>query len=239
MGMATRIADGDFGVILGHTTARDEGDFAIDAEPTELAARRRAVADHPWVWLRQVHGSDVVVVTADNATDMAGAAGDALVTAEADIVLAIQTADCAPILLWSPEGVIGAAHGGWRGLEAGVIERTAEAMAGLGASDIRARVGPSIHAECYEFGEPDLTRLAERFGPAARGTTAAGTRALDIAELVETTTRRAGVELVDAGEPGCTSCDATRWFSHRARGESERMATVIWRDPEALPRDHR
>ncbi len=63
------------------TTTRADGDFRIDAPPAELASRRRALVDLPWVWLRQVHGADVLVV-ADraDAVRVAGRAGDALVT---------------------------------------------------------------------------------------------------------------------------------------------------------------
>ena len=150
--MATRVAEGDFGVILSRTTTRPDGDFAIDGEPVGLEARRRAVADHPWVWLRQVHGAEVVVVTADNVGEVTGLEADALVTAEPDLVLAVQTADCVPVVFSSDVGVIGVAHAGWRGLEAGVIERTVEAMRDLGADSPSAVIGPHIHGDCYEFG---------------------------------------------------------------------------------------
>src|SRR6478736_1410661 len=74
--------------------------------------------------------------------ELAGTEADAVVSAAPDLVLAIQTADCVPITFWCDEGVIGAAHAGWRGLEAGVVEHTLEAMWALGAGVIRARTGP-------------------------------------------------------------------------------------------------
>ncbi len=64
------------------------------------------------------------------------------------------------MVLWSPSGVIGAAHAGWRGLDAGVIEATWQAMTELGAEDIDFHIGPHIGVECYEFGADDLDRLA-------------------------------------------------------------------------------
>ena len=237
--MATRVGDGPFGVILRHTTTRPEGDFAIGAEPGALAGRRRRAADHPWVWLRQVHGATVVTVTADNRDEVAGTEADALVTAETGVVLAVQTADCVPVALASPAGVVGVAHAGWRGLEAGVIERTAEAMRALGAESIEAHVGPFIGPECYEFGDSDLDRLSRSFGPEVRSTTHQGTPALDLGQMVSVGLSRAGV----AGPPelrrrarrgqACTACQADRWFSYRVRAEAERMATLIWREPSS------
>ncbi|HKY14173.1 MAG TPA: polyphenol oxidase family protein, partial [Microthrixaceae bacterium] len=106
------------------TTAAD-GDFAIDSDPDGLAERRGAIAAAPWTWLRQVHGAEVVVVGAPG--DHAGAEADAAVTGVPGAALAVQTADCAPVLLWGdgPTGpVIGAAHAGWRGLYEGVLENT-------------------------------------------------------------------------------------------------------------------
>jgi len=221
------------GVILTHTTTRAEGDFAIDGEPVALAERRRAVADHPWVWLRQVHGADVVVATVENAAEVAGTEADAVVTAAADLVLAIQTADCVPITFWCDQGIVGAAHAGWRGLEAGVVERTLEAMWALGAGVIHARTGPCIEGACYEFGPAELDRLAQRFGDTVRVTTADGHPALDLlavtdAAVVDTRRPPWPVSLHAGGS--CTACDADRWFSHRARADAGRMATVVWRE---------
>jgi YfiH family protein len=220
-------ADTPSGVILTHTTNRAEGDFAIDGEPVALAERRRMVADHPWVWLRQVHGADVVAATRENAAEVAGTRADAMVTADAELVLAIQTADCVPISFWSDNGVIGAAHAGWRGIEAGVVGRTVDAMRVLGAERIRVTTGPFIEGACYEFGAADLDRLAARFGKGVRTTTGGGRPALDLHHLVE-----AELDSVVGGSAGlsCTACQPDLWFSHRARTEAGRMATVIWRE---------
>jgi YfiH family protein len=220
----------DAGAVHVATTTRDQGDFAIDGDAEALHRRRRSVVDHPWVWLRQVHGAGVEVVTAATAARVAGVEGDGLVTAEGGLVLAVQTADCLPVVLWSDEGVIGAAHAGWRGLDAGVVEATAAAMRGLGATVIEARIGPCIHEECYEFGATDLDRVAARLGDEVRGRTASGAPALDLPRAFGLAARRAGI--ADWGEEGsCTACHPERWFSFRARAEAGRMATVIWRDP--------
>jgi YfiH family protein len=213
------------------TTTRTDGDFAPSVAPSILAARRRALVDLPWASLHQVHGAEVVRVTAEDPAAWSGLDGDALVSADAGVALAVQSADCLPVMLWSAEGVIGAAHAGWRGLEAGVLEAAAGAMRGLGATEIDARVGPGIHVECYEFGADDLDRLAVRFGDEIRGRTAQGTLGLDMPRMLAAAAGRAGIRSVGV-DGTCTACHPARWYSHRARAEPERMATVIWRDPE-------
>jgi YfiH family protein len=211
-------------------TGRAEGDLvapvAGEAPSPSVEARRRALVDRPWTWLRQAHGGRVVVV--EHPGHRCGEAGDAAVTAAPGAALAVFTADCAPVALASPEGVIGVVHAGWRGLEAGVLERAADAMRALGASRIEAALGPCIHPECYPFGPGDLDRLAERLGDDVRATTASGAVALDLPAAVRCAGARAGVELVH-DEAVCTSCAGDRYFSHRARGEPERQAMVLWR----------
>jgi polyphenol oxidase len=200
------------------------GRYVVEVEP-DVASRRRRVVDLPWTWLRQVHGAEVVHVLGPG--DGAGNRADAAVTAEAGCALAVLTADCAPVALASPEGVIGVAHAGWMGLAAGVIERTVERMRALGATDVAAAMGPCIHPECYEFGAEHLDRMAARFGDAVRGTTADGAPALDVPAAVRCALGAAGVaDVDDIGQ--CTACDAG-WFSWRARREMARQAVVVWR----------
>ncbi len=181
--------------------------------------------DRPVSWLRQVHGDGVVVVDAPG--QGRGEEGDALVTTEADVALAVFTADCAPVALASPEGVVGAAHAGWSGVVAGVIEQTVEAMRSLGATRVEAALGPCIHAECYEFGAEALEDVVAALGEPVRGATAAGAPALDLPAAVGVALRRAGAHLVH-DEDVCTACAADRYFSHRARRERERQAMVVW-----------
>ena len=208
-------AEGD----MGHG-----GDRVVSVRP-DVAARRRAVVDLPWTWLHQVHGAGVVRITRPG--DGAGTKADAAVTAAEGCALAVLTADCAPVALASREGVIGVAHAGWRGVAAGVIEATVAEMHALGASGVDAAIGPCIHAECYEFSERDLDGVAARLGDEVRATTAKGTPALDLPAAVRVALRRAGVEtVVDAG--ACTACSPDH-FSWRARQETQRQATVVWR----------
>jgi hypothetical protein len=191
---------------------------------SELERRRRALVDRPWSWVTQVHGAGVVVVR--DPDQEGGAEGDALVSDHPGACLAVFTADCAPIALASPEGVVGAVHAGWRGLVAGVVDSAAAAMRALGASRVEAALGPCIHPECYEFSPRDLDQVAARLGPAVRARTATGRPALDLPEAVRASLRAADAELV-ADEDICTACSPAH-FSYRARGERQRMALVVW-----------
>jgi polyphenol oxidase len=195
----------------------------VDAE---VEARRRVVVDAPWTWLRQVHGDTVVTVTSPGAG--AGTKADASVTAGAGCALAVLTADCAPVALLSPEGVVAAVHAGWRGLQSGVLQRAVETARGLGATDLRAVLGPCIHAECYEFGPADLDAVAARLGDGVRAVTDEGKPALDVPTAVAAALKQAGVTQVDDVHV-CTAC-GDDYFSWRARGELARQAMVVWRD---------
>ena len=210
-------------------TDRSHGDFAVGpGDPTDaVVTRRRRVVDLPWSWLHQVHGGAVAVVAWPGGR--AGEDGDALVTAVPGAVLAVQVADCAPVALTSPEGVVAAVHAGWRGVEAGVVERAVDTMRSLGARDITAVLGPCIRAECYEFGRDDLDRLATRLGRSIEGRTASGRPALDLPAAVRVALDRAGVAALD--DTGvCTACSPDH-FSHRARGDTSRHVLAVWREP--------
>jgi polyphenol oxidase len=118
--------------------------------------------------LRQVHSSEVITVTRDadlDATDpMKLPMADALVTNLENVTLVIETADCYPVLLEDLQaGVIGAAHCGWRGTSARILERTVDAMRTLGARPerIRAAIGPGICAARYVVNSDVVARFAE------------------------------------------------------------------------------
>ena len=111
------------------------------------------------VTLKQVHKNDVLIVDC-NTTN--GYERDAMVTSSKGLLLAIQTADCAPILLHDPEnGVVGAIHAGWRSAVLGIVENTIKAMESLGAKrqSIRAAIGPCIQSQNYEVG-PEVFEAA-------------------------------------------------------------------------------
>jgi hypothetical protein len=226
------------GIVHGAFSDRSDGDLAPvtceqqdpgGARRRELDRRRAALAPVPWTWLRQVHGPGVAVAHA--AGDCAGTAADACVTACADATVSVQVADCAPVLLFAPtcDGVVvAAAHAGWRGLVAGVLDATVQAMGGLGATDVSWWLGPCISSAAYEFSEADLDLLSGRFGNRVRSRTAEGLPALDMEAAVRAAMSEAGVGSDPLGHRAvCTATSAEHW-SHRAAGDLERQVGAIW-----------
>ena len=197
-------------------TERADGDFHIDSEG--VADRRANVMPGPWAVVRQVHGA--TVAEADPAT---APEADAVITETTGQPIAVQGADCAPVAFIGAVGSIAVAHVGWRGLEAGVIDHTIEALTKRGTPPTTVFVGPMIGPECYEFGADDLERLADTIGPSVRSTTSSGTPALDVAAGIRTVLEeRYGID--DVRMVGsCTACADGGW-SHRARQETQRHA---------------
>jgi YfiH family protein len=205
-----------------------------------LANRRRVatvlgLAGHPWALARQVHGATVLRVEAGRlgqgppeGKPVVGEA-DGLVTADPGVVLAVLTADCAPVLLADPvAGVVGAVHAGWRGLAAGVVEAGVAAMAELGADPgaMVGLVGPAVGGCCYEIGPEVREAVGGRY-PAALATTRQGRPTVDPAAGAAQALERAGVGAVRvAGE--CTIDLEERYFSHRRdHGRTGRQAGLI------------
>jgi YfiH family protein len=140
-----------------------------------------------------------------------------MVSATPGIALGIITADCAPVLFHDKAAhVIGAAHAGWRGALAGVLEATIAAMRALGATTINASIGPCIRQPSYEVG-PDLRdEILARDQADARFFTAGRADRFQF-DLAGYCARRldglAAVDILDAD----TMLDETRFFSHRRR----------------------
>jgi len=209
-------------------TDRSDGDLNIDGDPGQLLTRRRAVVDRTWLWLRQVHGAAVVLAGLDDElSDLQGSCADAAVTTRSDLVLAAQSADCATLALWSPQGHIAAVHAGWRGLQAGIIAATAATMRTNGAREIRAFTGPSIGPECYEFHGAELDQMVAAFDASVVAVTSAGEVALDVRAAVSIDLERNDVEWV-GGVDACTACSQDLYWSYRARADQERHVLLCW-----------
>lgn len=206
--------------------------------PEAVAENRRrvraAVPADP-LWLRQVHGSEVV--DADVSDVPAEPAVDASVTAQPGRVLAIMVADCLPVVIADAQGkVLGAAHAGWRGLAGGVLEHTLDAMRAKApqATGWRAWVGPGIGPEHFEVGQDVLDAFTADDPATARFFSprpgAAGKWLADLAGLADFRLRRAGVQEVSlSGE--CTVTRKDRYFSYRRDGVTGRMALLAWLHP--------
>jgi YfiH family protein len=156
---------------------------------------------------KQIH-SDVI-------QDAAGplGEGDALISNQPGVIVGVKTADCVPILLADPAtGVVAAIHAGWRGSAQGIVASTVKALVARWKSDprnVRAAIGPSIGACCYEVG-PEVAR---RFGIESSNPVH-----IDLAAINERQLLDAGVSNIwKSGE--CTFCVASRFYSFRREGE--------------------
>lgn len=203
-------------------TDTSDGDLCVDLPLGEVEPRRRRIVDEPWTWLRLEHGAGVVTVRGPG--EHAGATADAAVTATPGCPVSVTTADCAPVLFEAP-GAVGVAHAGWRGLLAGVLEATVDAMEAIGHPPHHAALGPCIGAHHYEFGVEDLDRAADRYGRTVRATTTEGRPALDLTAGVAAACASRGLVLRVDGR--CTACSPDHW-SYRARGDRARQALVAW-----------
>jgi polyphenol oxidase len=167
--------------------------------------------------LRQVHGHDVRrIVSGDDPAAVAGVSADALVSVEPGVALGVLTADCVPVLFADVErGVIGAAHAGWRGVVAGVLRSTVEAMLALGAEreHLRAAIGPAIGPCCYEVG-PEVVREFTALGAVREGIRPR----VDLRAAARLLLEQAGVGWI-ADVDLCTRCHGELLFSYRRDGE--------------------
>lgn len=221
----TRVA----GASLGAYASLNLGDHVGDATEAVVENRRRVHAalelpNEP-VWLKQVHGTDVV----DAATVRAPTAADGAYTDRPGVVCAILSADCLPIFVCNRDGTEAALlHGGWRGLANGIIEQ------GLGrfrapAAEVLVWLGPGIGPAAYEVGEElrqvfmaHDARAAEAFRRAAPGKWY-----MDLYAAARQRLAAAGVRAVHGGAH-CTATQADLFFSHRRDSVSGRMASLIW-----------
>lgn len=195
---------------------------AVARNRARLAASAGLPPSAQWVWMRQVHGTDVVDTDAPTPAT-APPEADAAVTATSGLPVAVVTADCAPVVLASADA-IAVVHAGHRGLAAGVIEAAVERLRAHGSPGVHAFLGPCIRAASYEFGAADLAEMVQQFGPDVESRTAWGTRAFDLPAGVRIALTRAGVdELHDCGVDTYASPD---YFSYRRDAKTGRQATV-------------
>jgi len=240
---------GERGVSAGFTT-RFAGNTALHVgdDPDAVIARRRAIAEavgwsyEAWTCGEQVHGKRVHAVRREDAgsgredRESAFADTDALITNEPDILLVQFFADCVPLYFLDPTtGAMGLAHAGWRGAVADIAGETVRRMTecyGTQASDLRAAIGPSIGACCYEVDEAVIRHIREIPG-ADRVLTPSvpGKKRLDLKELNRHFMIKAGI-MPDRIELSswCTGCRTDIFFSHRQEnGQTGRMMSFLGR----------
>ncbi len=183
------------------------------------------------MWLTQVHGT--VVQKAYRGDDSPEA--DAIWTDQADMPIAIMTADCLPVVLAHVQGqAVGAAHAGWRGLLGGVLESLLEQLPGQ-PSDYVAWLGPAIGPQSFEVGAEvraafvmDDPQSAEAFTAQSSLSSTDEKWMADLYQLARWRLEKAGLSQVSGGEY-CTYQQGTDFFSHRREGpHTGRLATVAW-----------
>jgi YfiH family protein len=215
----------------GHST----GAFATlnlglrcDDDLQAVEANRAALARHlpqPPRWLHQVHGPKAVNADAlDGEVD-----ADASFARKTGTVCAIMIADCMPVLLCDERGeTVGAAHAGWRGLSAGVIENTVGAMQ-IEPSRLLAYLGPAIGPAAFEVGDDvrDAFMANDRAASVAFKPQGNGKWLADLFTLGRQRLAACGVTRIHGGTD-CTVSDPRRFYSYRRDKTTGRMAALIW-----------
>lgn len=234
-GFFTRKGGASSGIFEGLNCGQGSSDLseAVALNRTR-AAEAMGLESNALVSVHQVHSPDVVHVTAPLSEKPKA---DAMVTATPGLGLAILTADCEPVLFADPKaGVIGAAHAGWKGAAAGVLDNTIDAMEALGAKaeNIHAVIGPCISQRAYEVGQEffesftddDMDNSQFFSNGAAEGKYQFNLPAFGLSRL-----RARG--LASASWSGhCTYSDEPRFYSyrrttHRAEKDYGRLVSII------------
>lgn len=197
----------------------------LNAVKKNRAILRAGLPNEPH-WLDQVHGTEIAQLDKSAASHLNA---DGAVTRERGCVCAVLTADCLPVLFCAVDGtVVGAAHAGWRGLAAGVLERSVNAM-NHAPKQIMAYLGPAIGPQCFEVGAEVRTvfcnhspEAEKAFHPQGRGKFLANLYLLARQRL-----HAAGLTQIFGGE-FCTVSQPERFFSYRRDVQTGRMASLIW-----------
>ncbi len=206
----------------------------VSANRNELI-ERFGLPDAPH-WLQQVHGTGVQRFHAGDEIPLDGAqepVADAAVTSDANVVLAVLTADCLPVAFAAKDGSeVGVAHAGWRGLAAGVLENTVRSMK-TAPANLLAWFGPAAGPQAYEIGQDVFDAFVSKDARAESAfvATCPSHWRVDLYAL-------ARLRLADAGIPAenvfggglCTISEVKRWYSHRRDRKTGRMATIIWKE---------
>jgi polyphenol oxidase len=204
----------------------------VEDEPESVRENRRRVVERLRLpaepaWLEQVHGTRIADLDAGDEGP-----ADGVLTRQAGRVCVVQVADCLPVLFTAQDGsAVAAAHAGWRGLAAGVLEATVAKLA-IPPARLRAWLGPAIGREHFEVGEE--VRAAFMAGDAGAASAfranARGRWQCDLAVLARRRLLELGLGGVSGGE-WCAYADRARFFSYRRDGRCGRMAALIWLSP--------
>ena len=203
------------------------GDHVGDDVAAVAANRALLVSRLPAepLWLTQVHG--IAAVDADQRPKIREA--DAAFARQPGSVCVVMTADCLPVLLCDRQGtIVAAAHAGWRGLAAGVLESTVAAMK-VDPGELLVWLGPAIGPRCFEVGDEVRNAFVTDNPVAGLAFVSheAGKWLCDIYLLARQRLQRMGIMAISGGGE-CTVTEADRYFSYRRDGVTGRMASLIW-----------
>ncbi len=222
--LTTRAGGGSAGPYAGFNLGAHVGD-----DPAAVAANRerlRSFLPADPLWLNQVHGA--AVAHADACTGVPEA--DAVLARTGARVCAVLTADCLPVLFCDDEAsVVAAAHAGWRGLAAGVLENTVRRM-GVPPHRLRAWLGPAIGPTAFEVGDEVRAAFVAADQAAAAAFVARdvpGKWLADLFALARLRLRAAGLIRI-AGGGMCTVSAPERFYSYRRDGVTGRFASLVW-----------
>ncbi len=203
----------------------------VSDRPEHVAANRQRLIDLASLpaaphWLEQVHGTDVARLT--RSTSHKTLRADAAYTDEPGVVCAAMSADCLPVLFCSSAGdEVAAAHAGWRGLNAGVLENTLSAFRAA-PHNIMAWFGPAIGPRQFEVGAEVREAFMASDPDAASAFIPMGEKYLaDIYHLARLRLQAAGVSQIFGGDR-CTVSESSCFFSYRRDGITGRLASLIW-----------
>ncbi len=188
------------------------GDARFDSRARARFSADLGISDE-WAYIFQVHGTAFVAATGPGNCGEA----DIILTTVPGLPVAIATADCVPIVLWS-ETTVAVVHAGWRGASAGVVRTAIHAMESDGVPVNRAAIGPAICRSSFEVGE-DVLALFPGFG----STTDWGTPAVDLVGAI----RDQLGAIPHVVEEICTFEDAA-YYSYRRDATKGRQVTVAW-----------
>ncbi|APZ42901.1 peptidoglycan editing factor PgeF [Acidihalobacter ferrooxydans] len=218
------------GVSVGPYASLNLGSHVGD-DPAAVAENRQRLCANGGlpaapVWLNQVHGIKVARIDAHTAS---GVDADASMTRVPGAVCAVLTADCLPVLFCDRAGTrVAAAHAGWRGLAAGVLEAAVTALA-TPPENLLVWLGPAIGPDAFEVGEEVRAAFVAHDAAAATAFSASpdGRWLADLYALARLRLAAVGVDAVHGGG-WCTYTDAARFYSYRRDGVTGRMASLVW-----------
>lgn len=201
------------------------GDIATSVVTNRQSLVEQAGLPQMPVWLEQVHGTRVLHLDGKTVSDVQA---DAVYSRVSGQVCAVMTADCLPVLFCSSAGdEVAAAHAGWRGLCAGVLEQTL-AQFNADPSSIIAWLGPAIGPQQFEVGEEVKQAFIQIDAQFSAAFTPSGSKYLaDIYLLARLRLQAAGIHAIYGGDR-CTVTEKQHFFSYRRDGITGRMASLIW-----------